>query len=278
MYNSSPLRYPGGKAKIYNKITNILNKNNIENCTYIEPFAGGAGLALNLLFTNKVKNIIINDLDISIYSFWYSILNYTDDFIDKIINTQINIENWYINKEIQENKNNQTLFDLGFSTFYLNRTNHSGIINAGIIGGINQAGKYKLDCRFNKIDLIKKIELIAKNKNRITLYNKDCTDLINNNIMKMKKNYFIFFDPPYYNKGYQLYQNYFNHYDHLNLSNKIKLIKEVPWIITYDNVNEIKNMYNEFNQIEYDLNYSTGKVTKGKEVMIFSNSLVPLMI
>lgn len=278
MYNSSPLRYPGGKAKIYNKITNILKKNNIENCTYIEPFAGGAGLALNLLFTNKVKNIIINDLDISIYSFWYSILNYTDDFIDKIINTQINIENWYINKEIQENKNNQTLFDLGFSTFYLNRTNHSGIINAGIIGGINQAGKYKLDCRFNKIDLIKKIELIAKNKNRITLYNKDCTDLINNNIMKMKKNYFIFFDPPYYNKGYQLYQNYFNHYDHLNLSNKIKLIKEVPWIITYDNVNEIKNMYNEFNQIEYDLNYSTGKVTKGKEVMIFSNSLVPLMI
>lgn len=274
----SPLRYPGGKAKLYNEIVELIEKNNFNNYSYIEPFAGGAGLALKLLMKNKVKKIIINDIDISIYSFWYSILNHTDEFIKQIEETDINMKNWYHYKDIQNNKNNEDIFNLGFSTFFLNRTNRSGIINAGVIGGKNQNSEYKMDCRFKKNELIKRIIRISEFKSKIKMYNKDTSDFIKQNIKKMKKDYFIFFDPPYFNKGKQLYHNYYNEKDHKNLSLKIKTIKNIPWIVTYDNVQSIKNMYSEYNQIEYSLNYSTGKKHNGKEIMIFNKNVNPIKI
>ena len=271
----SPLRYPGGKAKLFPVIKKIMEKNDLIGSTYVEPFAGGAGLALLLLKEDLVKKIIINDLDRSIYAFWYSILNYTEPFIKKIRKVNVNIDEWYKQKEIQEKKDNVDLFELGFSTFFLNRTNVSGIIKGGVLGGINQSGKYKIDCRFNKESLIKRIEFLAGMKNKIIIYNLDVFDLIKK--IKYRKNYFIFFDPPYYNKGSELYQNFFTHNDHMNLAKRIEAIKKIPWIVTYDNVEQIKNAYNKFYYYEYSLQYTANRRYKGKEIMIYSNLLKPIV-
>jgi DNA adenine methylase len=270
----SPLRYPGGKAKLFSIVKKIIKENNIKNSTYVEPFAGGAGLALLLLKEKLVKKIIINDLDRSIYAFWYSVLNYTDLFIKKISEIQINMDEWYKQKEIQEKKYNVDLFDLGFSTFFLNRTNVSGIIKGGVLGGKNQTGKYKIDCRFNKKALIKKIEFLAEMKNKIIIYNLDAFELIKK--IKYRKNYFIFFDPPYYNKGSELYQNFFTHDDHMILAKKISAINNVPWIVTYDNVEPIKEAYKNFYYYEYSLLYTANRRYRGKEIMIYSNKLKPI--
>ena len=175
----SPLRYPGGKSQLASFVANLININNIKNCTYIEPFSGGAGIAIELLLTNKVKRIVLNDYDKSIYSIWYSILNHTDKLISLIENTPITIDSWYEQKNIHEkNKNFRNSLQNGFSTLFLNRTNRSGIINAGPTGGYSQKGNYKLDCRFNKVDIIKKIISIAEEKKRIDLYQKDALALI----------------------------------------------------------------------------------------------------
>ncbi|SHE46664.1 DNA adenine methylase [Marinitoga hydrogenitolerans DSM 16785] len=274
-YSLSPLRYPGGKAKLFPVIKEILIKNNLIGSTYVEPFAGGAGLALLLLKENLVKKIIINDLDRSIYAFWYSTLNYTELFIKKIRKANINIDEWYKQKEIQKIKDKVDLFDLGFSTFFLNRTNVSGIIKGGVLGGKSQNGKYKIDCRFNKESLIKRMEFLSSMKKRIAIYNLDVFDLIKK--IKYRKNYFIFFDPPYYNKGSELYQNYFTHNEHINLSKKIKTIKKIPWIVTYDNVEQIRQIYNKFYYYEYSLQYTANRRYKGKEIMIYSNLLKPIV-
>ena len=185
------------------------------------------------------------------------------------------MDEWHFQKSIQLNKDTANLFDLGFSTLYLNRTNRSGIIKAGVIGGKNQDGNYKMDCRFNKKSIISRILKISEYKNRITLFNFSTEDLIKNYISTISEtsDSLIYFDPPYYNKGQQLYSNFYNHNDHVNLSNLIKTHVNIPWILTYDNVEEIRSLYTEYNQQEFILNYSAGKKRKASEIMIFSKNI-----
>lgn len=267
----SPLRYPGGKNILYDYVKEIILTNDLHMCTYVEPYTGGGSVAIKLLKENIVDSIIINDFDRSIYSFWYCVLYKTEELCKLIIDTEINIDNWKLMKEIQLNKENADLLDLGFSTLFLNRTNISGIIKAGVIGGKNQNGNYKMDCRFNKDKIINKITDISKYKDKIFLYNLDTLDLINKVVKKINKRLFIFFDPPYYNKGSSLYVNFYDYKDHMNLRDAIDNLNNIPWIVTYDNVPEICELYKSYRQKDYSLMYTANKPKKGKEVMIYSS-------
>jgi DNA adenine methylase len=270
----SPLRYPGGKNRLANFIYYICKANDI-NGHYIEPYAGGAAVALYLLFNKRVSQITINDIDRSIYAFWYSVLNKTQDFCKLVKKTEINIENWRHCQSIQKNKEKATLLDLGFSTFFLNRTNISGVIDAGVIGGINQGGKYKMDCRFNKKELIKRIRKIARKRENIHLYQLNALDLIDK-IEKdqLKKSTIFYFDPPYYIKGESLYLNSYKHDDHKAVSDRIKEIKNARWVVSYDNNENIKSMYEGYRLKEFSLTHSARISKEGKEVMFFSNNLI----
>jgi DNA adenine methylase len=271
MDNFSPLRYPGGKNKIYQYVKYLVESNDID--TYIEPFCGGAAVALKLLFNNDVKKIMLNDFDRSIYAMWYSILHNTNDFIKKVKEAEFTIEEWDKQQDIQKKKENADLLTLGFSTFYLNRTNRSGIIQAGPIGGRNQTGNYKMDCRYNAEVLVNKIELIAENKNRIGLYNLDAIEFIKNNIRRTKHS-LTFFDPPYFVKGKQLYTNFYEYVDHLELRDTIdKYMSRHKWILTYDFHEEIQNMYSSFEHFPYQLNYSAGSSKKGVEYIFLSSKI-----
>ncbi len=269
--NPSPLRYPGGKYKLRSYITEMVK---INNCTtYIEPFAGGSALSLELLYNDIVKKVIINDYDFSIYCFWESILNSTDEFIEKINQVNVNLDEWYVQKEIREHMEDYSYLDIGFSTFFLNRTNRSGIIDkAGPIGGINQNGNYKIDCRFNKEELIKKIRKIASYKNKISLYNMEALDFIDEVILHTR-NSFTFFDPPYYAKGPGLYTNFYEHDNHQKLANHIlNKMKNRKWIVTYDNIDKVKSMYHGIDSFEFELRYSLQNKRAGSEVIFFAKN------
>lgn len=275
MFNNSPLRYPGGKSRISKFVAKLIEENNIIKGNYVEPFAGGAGVALNLLFSGVVDNIFINDKDKSIYAFWYSILNDTDKFIDKIISLNVTIEEWLKQREIQKNENTD-MFHLGFSTFFLNRTNRSGIIKGGVIGGIEQAGNWKLDVRFNKEALIKKIQRIAAYKEHIHIYNMDAIDFLNDEVIKLDiHNTLIYLDPPYYAKAKQLYMNFFEHKDHVKLYDVVNKLQYL-WLVSYDNQKEIKEIYKNKPEltIEYDLRYTAGVKGSGREIMFASENLI----
>ena len=270
----SPLRYPGGKNKLAKFIAKICVDNNINN-HYIEPYAGGAAVALYLLVEGKVSKITINDFDRSIYAFWHSVLKNTKKLCNLIEETDITIENWQKAKEIQRNKKKATLLELGFSTFFLNRTNISGIISAGVIGGIKQEGKYKMNCRFNKEDLISRIKKVAEHKKNITIYNLNAVELIKKIQKKETNSQTIFyFDPPYYLKGSSLYVNYYNHADHKKIAQMIKKIEKSEWIISYDNASQIQKIYSWVNKkIEYSVLHIAHETKIGKEVLFFSKNL-----
>lgn len=272
--NYSPLRYPGGKRKLTAYIEQLISENQLKNITYIEPYAGGAAVALNLLINGHVKKIILNDLDKSIYAFWYCVINHTDELCELIRNVDITLDEWNKQKAVQANKINEPLLTLGFSTIFLNRTNRSGIIKAGVIGGLNQDGNYKLDCRFNKDALIEKIQLISKYKNKIKLYNLDAIEFISSVVTKLNTTNFILLDPPYYKKGASLYNNFYSHEDHVALHKKLASLKRHYWILTYDNVPEIAKIYSKFRTATYSINYTAQTKYSGSELLIYDRKIL----
>jgi DNA adenine methylase len=269
-YHYSPLRYPGGKTFLFPLFDKVIKEHRLKNVVYIEPFAGGAGAALALLFLEKVDKIVINDLDRAIYSFWKSAIFSSDKFIKKIYSTPITIEEWRKQKAIYNNsKSNE--FNLGFATFFLNRTNMSGILNGGLIGGIKQKGKYKIDARFNKDNLAEKIQQLSLYKNRISVFNKDGVKLIHNYLNK--ENTFIYLDPPYYEKGAALYLNHYKKADHEMLAKQLNKNADAFWLLTYDNKKEIKSLYEDRKIVNFSLNYNAYELRRGREMMILSDAL-----
>ncbi|MDR3706421.1 MAG: DNA adenine methylase [Paludibacteraceae bacterium] len=266
----SPLRYPGGKNCIFPFVSKFFYENGLIGIGYAEPYAGGAGLALRLLFEEYVDHIYINDLDPSIYAFWDNIIKFPDMFCDWIADVDVTIENWMKYKEIQNNLLLVDSFELAKSTFFLNRTNISGVIKGGIIGGYAQKGKYKIDVRFNKDDLIHRIQRIATLRHRISISNYDGLKFIDT-INRKKKDIFIYLDPPYYQKGADLYMNFYLKEDHEKLSNHIQKLRK-KWMISYDNNEFILNLYSANKKVVYQLSQCASNRI-GDEVLIFSKQL-----
>ncbi|MCB0426712.1 MAG: DNA adenine methylase [Mangrovimonas sp.] len=269
--NRTPLRYPGGKQKLTPFIQEILDSNGISG-HYIEPYAGGAGVALELLLNKAVKYIHLNDSDIRLYAFWHSVKNETENLCKRILSASLTIEEWKKHREVLRQPENHTLFEIGFSTFYMNRCNRSGVLKAGVIGGLDQTGNYKMDARFSRNDLIRRIELIGLYSDSIFLSNLDAEEYIDNYIPNLDDNSLVYFDPPYYNKAKDLYLNSYKPEDHIRLANSIQNVVK-PWVLSYDNVPQIIKLYSTKNYFTYDLQYSAARNYKGREIFVFSDSL-----
>ncbi|WP_037586962.1 DNA adenine methylase [Stenoxybacter acetivorans] len=265
----SPLRYPGGKSKIYEKVKNLIIANGHCDRTYVEPFAGGFGIGIGLLCEGIVPSAVLNDYDSHIYHFWYAVLNETEGLLRLITDTSITIEERERQKQKYKDMNTDPLTD-GFATLFLNRVNFSGVIKGGPIGGLDQSGIYKIDSRFNKEDIKSKIKTIAKLKSKIKLFNEDAGYLIRMILIKMKSPTFLNIDPPYVVKGSQLYTNFFTEDNHLNLQRVIikHLGAEYPWIITYDDCPLVRDLYKRFYMKEYEITHNAGGTVRGKELVI----------
>lgn len=266
---TSPLRYPGGKGKLYKQVKQIIFDNNLKERAYTEPFAGGFGIGIKLLLNNDVERVIINDFDYHIYAIWHCIFNETEAFINLINATPIDLESWKRQKSIYNDYHNHTLLEVGFSAFFLNRTNYSGVLTGGPIGGMKQTGKYKIDCRFNKQKLTDLIMRIGQYRNQVEIYNFEINQFIDNVILHRQDELFINFDPPYVTKGEVLYKNYFTDNDHKNLANKIiNNLQNAQWIMTYDDCDLIKELYKSFNPQNFNLQYYAGTKRIGNELLI----------
>lgn len=273
MTNFSPLRYPGGKGKLASYLTALLELNGLEGTHYAEPFAGGAAVALDLLFSERVRHIHINDLDRCVYAFWHSAVHHTSDLIALIRDTEVNVDSWHQCKKVWQNHERHDLLEVGFATFFLNRTNRSGILNGGIIGGLDQAGDWKIGCRFNKDELITRIKRIGFYRSRISVQNLDATAFLTTYLADVPES-FLYIDPPYYVKGAYLYQNHFRHADHVRLAEIIGQIARHRWVVSYDNVEQIRRIYAGHKQEQFDITYSARSYARGTEVMVFSPQLL----
>ena len=273
MYFKTPLRYPGGKGKLTDFVKLILAQNSLIGGEYVEPYAGGAGIAINLLLDGYVRHVHLNDLNRSVYSFWRAIFESTEQFCNKISNTPITMHEWFLQKEIQLNPSKHSLFDLGFSTFFLNRTNRSGIIRAGVIGGKNQDGAWRLDARFNRRELVERIQALRAFRKQVSLYNFDAAAFLQQVLTTLPRDALVYLDPPYFVKGHGLYENHYSLADHEKIADLVQAKVKHPWLVSYDDVAEICSLYAKCGSLTYSVSYSAQARYLGAEVMFFSRSL-----
>jgi DNA adenine methylase len=270
----TPLRYPGGKAQFAPFIAQLIEQNGLTGGHYLEPYAGGAGVALDLLFSGMMSHVHINDLDPAIHYFWKAVIYDTDGLLKLIQDTPITIEQWFYWQQVMNAKIDAGDTERGFATLFMNRTNRSGILKAGVIGGKLQTGNYKLDCRFKKEVIKSRIEKISLHQEHISIHNKDALTLLHESDTLLPEKSLIYLDPPYYVKGQGLYRNFYEHDDHVNIANFLQLpCFKKPWIVSYDDVPEIRKLYESCKQQSYQLNYTAQKKYKGQEIMFFSSHL-----
>jgi DNA adenine methylase len=270
----TPLRYPGGKGKLAGFVKAVLKANSLLDGEYVEPYAGGAAIALELLLHEYVSRIHINDFSRPIHSFWASVLHHTDDLARLIVDTKLTVAQWDRQKKVLTHPLDHDALALGFATFFLNRTNRSGILNGGIIGGRDQTGPWKIDARFNAPELVTRITAIARMRNRISLTRKDALKFLVSGSKKWQSKTLVYLDPPYYVKGRELYQDFYEPKDHREVAAFVtggELVQQ--WMVSYDNVKEIRQMYATARQVIYDIGYSARSARTGSEVMFFADGM-----
>ena len=272
----TPLRYPGGKTQLAPFVGSILTLNNLQGGHYGEPFAGGAGIAWRLLFTGQATEIWLNDIDPAVYAFWKAAVDESDELCERVDKATLTMKEWHHQRAIFKNTGSKRM-DRAFATLYLNRTNRSGILDGGVIGGAKQDGNYKLDCRFNKQDLIRKIERIGRYREVVHLSNEDARLCLARWDKTLPKRALLNIDPPYYAKGSELYINHFEPDDHASLSRQVFCLKR-RWMMTYDDAAEIAALYRAYPTYKAKLLYSAQTKRVGTELLITDKALgIPRM-
>jgi DNA adenine methylase len=269
----TPLRYPGGKQRLFPFVLEVLQANDLVGGEYVEPYAGGAGIAIELLAHQHVQRVHLNDSSLPVFAFWWSLKNDTEEMCRRISSASLTVEEWKRHREIVRHPDKQPLIELGFSTFFLNRCNRSGVLSGGLIGGLAQVGDWLMDARFNRNDLLRRFEVIGLLADKITVSNLDAEEYITKELSEISQKTLMYCDPPYYEKSKGLYLDKYRAGDHERVAITIQEEATLPWIVSYDHSPKIVDLYSKRRYFVYDLQYSAASAHKGKEVFIFCDSL-----
>ena len=253
----TPLRYPGGKQRLGGFFAELLRRNNLTGSQYLEPFAGGAGVGLYLLRRGLVDSICLNDADRAIYAFWFAVARRNGALRKLIERTPISVAEWDRQKDVQRNKSTAPLLELGFSTLFLNRTNRSGILRAGMVGGREQKGEWRLYARFDKAAMVARIAALYPYVSRISISCLDAVEFLASTVGGSPRKKFVYLDPPYFVKGTDLYLNRYTADDHLSLATFIKNKVSCSWVITYDDVPQVRKLYAKYRKRSFLLTVQT---------------------
>lgn len=268
----TPLRYPGGKQKLAPFVAEVMLENDLIGGHYAEPYAGGAGVAIELLLSGSAAHIHLNDSCTAVHAFWKSITSETEEFCRRVSRASLNVREWKRQREILRQRDGHSSLDVGFSMFYLNRVNRSGILSGGLIGGLAQEGEWLMDARFPRAELIRRIENIARYKKRIHLRNWDAERFITDYLPRLPQQSLVYCDPPYFDKADRLYLNHYRPEDHRRIAKVIQRVK-LPWMVSYDAAPEILKCYSRRRAFIYGLQYNAQKAYVGSEVFFFSDQL-----
>lgn len=271
-YNT-PLRYPGGKQKLSPFMLELMLENGLAGGHYVEPYAGGAGIAIELLLSGSASHIHLNDACRGVYAFWRAVLDHPEEICKRISLASMTIGEWRNHQAVYASASTADRLDLGFSVLYLNRCNRSGILSGGLIGGLHQSGRWTMDARFPRKELIRRIETIALYRDHITVTNQDAERYIHNVVPRLPEETLIYLDPPYFHKADRLYLNHYQPQDHERLAYVVQGRLRRRWVVSYDAVPQVAKAYRNRRAIRYSLQYNAAKAYVGNEIIFFDDRL-----
>lgn len=264
----SPLRYPGGKGRLAQFVGDLIARQRPRPLRYVEPFAGGAGVGLRLLFDEQVDEIVINDLNPGVAAFWRAVFDANDELVARVRTCAPTIEEWHRQRVVYRGLPDDDVA-LGFATFFLNRANRSGILNARPIGGLEQKGTWKIGARFDANKLAERIELLGKYSTRVTVSERDGVDLIAESVSDQDT--FVYADPPYLVQGDDLYLDTFQWEHHERLA--ATLHEAEGWLLTYDADPRVPILYAGLRCAVFGIAHTAARQHVGREFAVFAPNL-----
>jgi DNA adenine methylase len=256
------LRYPGGKSRgpLSNKIVQKVTER-YTGGIFGEVFFGGGGITFKLLRAKAVDRVLINDYDRSIAMLWTEVIRNPDRLGRAVRGFKPTVAAFVAAKA-------KLLAETGtpLDALVVNKLSHGGRgVCAGPQGGFEQHGKYKIDCRWNPNALVTGIAA--------------CCDLLRGRAVDNKCHQhdfqqviegaaFNYIDPPYWDVGDGLYRCFFTEADHLRLF--YALNNKTNWLLSYNNVPEVKNLYCHFPQ-EIDTISGNGGEKQNSELLIYGS-------
>ena len=276
MQSYTPFRYPGGKARLAEWVVRALRHNGLAGGWYVEPYAGGAGIAMLLLVQEHVNQVVINDVDPGVFAFWRAVKEYPKELMALVRHARLSVEEHARQREIYLNPEGRDVLELGFAALYLNRTSRSGILRGGPIGGKKQDGNYTIGARFNRETLVRQLELISNLRGRISVFGMDAEAFLKEQVPQLPKRHLIYLDPPYFRNARRLYRNYYKAADHARLAEMVKELRS-PWVLTYDDCAEVRRLYDGCPMCAFEIGYSANNSTRGtgRELMVWGGGFEP---
>lgn len=266
----SPLRYPGGKRRLVPYVAAALAANDLRPDVFVEPFAGGASVALELLATDEVQSIGLAELDPYVASFWETVFFDTDWLCRQVASIEVSLDAWRRMKSGRfRSRRSQAL-----ACLYLNRTSFNGTLHprAGPIGGMSQSSGYPIDCRFPRERLVRRIRMCAQFADRVAfIRHEDALGAVAYARRRLRgKSLFYYFDPPFWAKSSFLYRHAFTHQDHQRLATAVRYLRE-PYLLSYDPAPEVRELYagrSELTVETVELLYTATQRTAESELVI----------
>jgi DNA adenine methylase len=254
----SPFRYPGGKTWLYPFAKKWLLS--YPNRTLIEPFAGGGYVSLTAAIEKLAEQITMVELDKNVAAVWETIFSDKHEWLCNQIDS---LDLTHENVDAIIEKTDNSVYDRGFATLLTNRIVRGGILAPGsgrIKYGENGKG---IKSRWYPETLVKRIEKIAKSRDRVQFIHGDGFEIIENNTDD--RNALLFVDPPYPKAGRRLYSHY-----KIDDEGLFELLDKVSgnFLLTYDNSELIQDLVNQFNFESEKILMSTTHHRKKYELLI----------
>ena len=233
----SALRYPGSKRRLLPYIRRVLEHNELRPALLVEPFAGGASVALEALHEGLVGSIGLVDRDPLVASFWRTVFFDTDWLVDRILRISVTLRQWNRLRTAPARTHRQR----ALACLFLNRTSFSGILanRAGPIGGKKQVSEYTLDCRFPRHTLVRRIRQASSYRSQVRFvwcgtWRRTLTRIRQCQARgSLPDDLCYYFDPPFFEKADRLYRFYFQERDHRSFRDSLHQLSD-PWILSYD--------------------------------------------
>lgn len=268
----SPLRYPGGKASLSGVIARIVKDQKLEGCRVFEPYAGSAAVSIALVGAGVCTSGSISERDPLLYSFWKCVFTNPAKLLRRINKTEISLQTWHELRPLLDlDEPDESQADLlAFAALFFNRTNFSGVIHSGPIGGQTQSSDYAIDCRFNREELADRVDRLATLGEKIDVQFADALDVIK--AQRNKRGAFFYIDPPYFLQGKKLYRYNYRLSGHIALADALRKAK-FSWLLSYDNHDVIENLYEDFHNVYQEFRYSSRMPKKENELLITNMKL-----
>jgi len=274
---TSPLRYPGSKATFLKVVLEFIEVHGLKGREIVEPYAGSGIVSLSLVAKNLVSHATLVERDPLLYSFWKAVFEHTDALLSSIEEINVNMDTWHELRVLLKHKipEDKLIPDLALACLFFNRTNFSGVLHSGPIGGKNQSSDYKLDCRFNKKDIISRIRQISSLRDGVSVKFGDALEFLQKANIQNNEKRFFYVDPPYFKQGRKLYRYYYKVIDHKRLYD-ILSVATFPWLLSYDKHEFIELLYDGFPQVHQSFRYMS-RTPKNENELVVTNMVIPVL-